>query len=298
MFSPKSSTRCGAILLLVGLGGCAWSAAGETGCQPSGPPLPLPEALHESSGVARSRVHPGVVWSHNDGVEPTLFALDNGGGLLARIPISGVSLWDWEDLSVGGCPAGSCLYLADTGDNAEVRPGAQLIRVAEPDSLDPLQPLPAEVFPIQFPDGPRDVEAVFVLPGERVFFISKGRSDPLTLYRYPPPLRPGEVVTLEAVQDLSDGSMSIPAQVTGADASPDGELVVVRSYEALRFFRLEDEGLVPVEGGRVVLRTLREPQGEGVSFGSDGEILLTTEAGNFGGRAALRVLACPNPMGG
>lgn len=298
MHPTRKHHRLGFFLLFTTLGGCAWNAAGDTGCELAGQPHLLPETLHESSGVAASRIHSGVIWTHNDGGGPFLFALDEEGSLLARIPFAGADLWDWEDLSVGDCPSGSCLYLADTGDNEEVRRGIQLIRLPEPGVLDADAELVAEVFPMILPDGPRDVEALFVLPGEEVFVVSKGRADPLTVYRYPPPLRPGEQVTLEEVQHLSDGSMSIPAQITGADASPEGDLVVLRTYEALFFYRVDGGTLVPMDGGRVTLRTLEEPQGEGVGIGPGGQILLTTEAGNFGGLAALRVLRCQKPFGG
>jgi len=290
------SIKIALIPLLFLAGGCAWNAAGSTGCQLVEPPFPLPEALHESSGIAWSRAHPGILWSHNDGGEALLFALDREGTLLARIPFVGARMWDWEDLAVGDCPAGSCLYLADTGDNQEVRPQLLLIRIPEPESLEEA-PLTAEVFPFALPDGPRDIEAIFVLPGESVHFISKGRKDPLTVYRYPLPLRADELVTLEEVQTLSDGSMSIPAQVTGADASPDGRLVAVRSYEALYLYQVENGRLILGEGDRVALGTLQEPQGEGVGIGPGGQIVLTTEAGNFGGVAALRVLQCGEDPG-
>ncbi|MGW8265664.1 MAG: hypothetical protein ACWGSQ_04800 [Longimicrobiales bacterium] len=226
-----------------------------------------------------------------------LFALDQEGGLVARIPFVGARMWDWEDLAVGDCPTGTCLYLADTGDNQEIRPRAQLLRITEPVLLEET-PLTAEVFPITLPNGPRDIEAIFVLPGGEVYFISKGRNDPLTVYRYPLPLRPNELVSLEEVQTLSDGSMSLFSQVTGADASPDGRMVVVRSYEALFFYRVEDGHLTPLEGGRVALLTLQEPQGEAVGFGPEGRIILTTEAGSFGGDAALRILQCGEAIGG
>lgn len=283
------------VLVLSTAGGCAWNAAGSTGCRAVQAPMPLPEGLDESSGVAWSRTLPGVIWTHNDGGDRVVYVLDTDGGLLARVPFRGPRLWDVEDLAVGDCPGGRCLYLADTGDNQEVRPQVQILRLPEPSSLTTGDTLPAEAFPIVLPDGPRDIEALFVLPGGDVYLVSKGRSDPQTLYRYPPPLRPGEVVTMEAVQDLSDGAMPIPAQITGADATPDGRTVVIRSYEALTFYRVEDGAMVPVDGGRVSLRTLEEPQGEAVGFGPDGQLFLTTEAGNFGGVAALRVLRCDEP---
>jgi hypothetical protein len=284
-------------LFLFLTGGCSWNSAGSTGCQFLPPPRPLPEALKESSGIAWSRTRPDILWSHNDGGEAVLFALDLEGNLVARMPFVGARMWDWEDLSVGDCPSGTCLYLADTGDNQEVRSQARLIRIPLPATLEEA-PRTAEVFPFVLPNGPRDIEAIFVLPGEEVHFISKGRNDPVTVFRYPLPLRAGEVVVLEEIQFLSDGSMPIPSQVTGADASPDGRLVVVRSYEALRFYQVDAGHLIPVEGGRVALGTLQEPQGEAVGFGPDGKLLLTTEGGNFGGVASLRVLQCGESQSG
>jgi hypothetical protein len=295
LFTPMFS-RAPFLLLLFLTGACAWNAAGRTGCSPTGPPHALPEGLDESSGVALSRIHPGVFWSHNDGDVSLLYALNAEGQLLSLVPFVAPRVADLEDLATGECPQGSCLYLADTGDNQEVRPRLQLLRVPEPGSLDRPGLLEAEVFPISLPDGPRDIEAIFVLPGEEVFFISKGRRNPVTVYRYPRPLRPEETVTLEAVQNLSEGSMAIPAQITGADASTDGRLVVLRSYEALFFYRLEDGRLHPVEGGRVALGTLREPQGEGVAFGTDSRILLTSEAGIFGDVGGILELECRDVM--
>jgi len=275
------------------LAGCAWSAAQDTGCQVVGPPHPLPNMLDESSGVARSLRRSGILWTHNDGSDPKLYAVDEKGSLLATVTVEGGSLRDWEDLATAPCGEDSCIYLADTGDNQEVRPQIQLLRVRDAGELEDGR-WQAQVFPMVLPDGPRDIEALFVLPGERVHLVTKGRNHANTVYRYPPPLRPGTVVTLEEVQTLSDGPMSIPAQITGGDATVDGTLVVLRSYRDLTFYRVENGLLAPMEGGTVALRTLGEPQGEGVAFESGNRLILTTEAGSFGGVASLRVMECRN----
>lgn len=274
-------------------GACTWHAGGATGCEPTGPAHALPAILEESSGVAWSPTHPDVLWSHNDGGhEAALYALDLQGRLLGAFPLRGVRNRDWEDVATGPCGAGHCIYVADTGDNAEVRPQVSLLRVQEPTALEDGVSLEPEVFPMVLPDGPRDVEALFVLPGERIHLITKGRNHAITVYRYPPPLRPGEVVTLEEVQTLTEGSMAIPSQVTGADADPCGAGVAVRTYETLTFYAVEGGRLVPLEGAEVNLRTLEEPQGEGVALAPEGQVALTTEGGNFGGKAALRTLSC------
>ncbi len=281
-------------LLLVPLlvaGSCGWNAAGTTGCQPTGQVRALPGILRETSGVAWSRSQPGVLFSHNDGGHgASIYALDVQGSLLGEIPLIGVPNRDWEDIATGECEAGACIYLADVGDNEEVRDHIVLYRVTDPGVYDG-SPQGAEAFTMVLPDGPRDMESVFVLRGEEVFFVSKGRSHAVTLYRYPPPLRAGETVTLEAVQTFSDGRLPIAGQVTGADASESGSVVAIRSYESLSFFKVEKGRLVPIAGGRVALRTLNEAQGEAVGLGPNGEVVLTSEAA-LGRGATIRFLRC------
>lgn len=269
---------------------CAPIATSGPGCSPTGRARPLPDELDESSGVAIGVRDPHVLWTHTDN-GPPLYAIDREGHVLATFPIER-RLRDWEDIEIAACDDGMCLYLADTGDNAEVRaPGrTKILRVAEPDVHAP-GPLEPDVLPVRLPDGPRDIEAMFVLPGERIHLITKGRHDPVTVYRYPLPLRP-DTVTLEEVQRLSDGPQQLLSQVTGASASSDGSIVAVRTYESLRFYRVQGDTLAAVSGGLVNLRTLEEVQGEGVGLGPDGEVALTSEGGPLGGPASLRILQC------
>ncbi|MBT8397014.1 MAG: hypothetical protein KJN92_08610 [Gemmatimonadetes bacterium] len=276
---------------------CGWNAAGTTACVAAGPARALPDVLRESSGVAWSRSQDGILFSHNDGGHPaSIYAIDFSGALLAEIPLDGASNRDWEDIATGECEAGSCIYIADVGDNEEVRARITLYRLPDPGNYDGTSQ-PADAFPMALPDGPRDMEALFVLPGERVFLVSKGRSDAVTLYRYPPPLRVGEEVTLEAVQTFSTGRLPIPRQVTGADATWDGKVVAIRTYEALTFFSVDEDGLTPIPGNRALLRTLQETQGEAVGLGPHGEVVLTSE-GLMGRQASLAMLRCGTLIGG
>jgi hypothetical protein len=261
------------------------------GCLPERSTVVLPDALAETSGVAVSRTHAGVLWTHNDDGS-RLFAIDADGRVLSERSVQ-PELRDWEDIEVAPWAAGEwCLFCADAGDNAERRePGrARIMRVREP-GLSADGAAPAEVFPIRFPDGPRDVEALFVLPGERVHVVTKGRQDPVTVYRYPGALRP-DTVTLEEVQRLGDGREPLLAQVTGASATPDGRRVAIRTYQSLQFYAVEADTLVALRNGLVNLRTLEEIQGEGVGLGDAGQVVLTSEGGPLGGPPSLRSLRC------
>src|SRR5262245_51180261 len=76
--------------------------------------------LTEASGVAVSSTFPRVLYTINDsGNSPEVFAFDSTGRPLGRWRVPVVTNRDWEAISRGPCPAGSCIYLSDTGDNLE-----------------------------------------------------------------------------------------------------------------------------------------------------------------------------------
>lgn len=257
----------------------------------------LPTVLREASGVAVSRRHPGILWMHNDsGSKPYLFAVDSTGHSHARIRVNGARNRDWEDIALGPCPTGECLYLADTGDNRLKRTDAAIYRVPEPAPGDTVTGL-AERFPIRYPNGPRDVEALYILPDGTIYLISKGRRHPTELFRYPPPLRPGEIVMLEEVQRLYDDARALPFQITGASAAPDGRWIAVRSYGYLQLYRPHPDGslapALPAPG--LNLDPLAEPQGEGVAVRDDGTIFLTSEAGPDRVPGTIGRLTCRAP---
>lgn len=271
------------------LAACGPVATAGPGCQASAAPFPLDETLAESSGVAPSLRHPGVYWTHND-ADPRLFGLDEQGQVIWERPLDHRFI-DWEDLAVSACADhGSCLYAADIGDNYEEHPWRAVVRFAEPDPSQASAPA-VETFPFRLPDGPRDMEAMLVLPGERILFVTKGRNHPITVYRYPGTLRPDTVV-LEEVQRLTDGPRILPRQVTGGAAAPRGGVVALRTYQSLTFYRVVGDTLEALEGGTVNLRTLRESQGEGVGITGDGRVVLTSEGGPGGGPPSMALVRC------
>lgn len=260
-------------------------------CIEAAPTVALPGSVPESSGVAFGRRDPSVIWTHNDsGGEARIYAVTPGGDALGDVRVSGAENVDWEDMEIAACQEGSCLYLADVGDNAETRDQVVVYRVPEPAPTDEATAA-ATVLPMRYPDGPRDAEAIFVLPGEGLHVVSKGRSDPAALYRYPGPLRAGEVVTLEWVRDVTDGRPGPADQVTGASTSPDGTAVALRTYTALHLYAVQDDSLSERPLLSQSLRTLLEPQGEAVGLGEAGLVALTSEAARGSG-ASLSFIRC------
>ena len=289
------------LLCLPLLTGCTQpraSAAADTGpCKRAAHVADLPSVLHESSGLAASRRHPGIVWTHNDsGDAPVVYALDTSGRLVGRVRVTGAAALDWEDIALGPCASGDCLYIGDIGDNDAVRGEVQVYRVPEPEPGD-ADTRPAERLTLTYPGGPRDAEALYVLPDTGIYIVSKGRREPVALYRVPRGWQPAASARLEHVQTLAPRASGPDEMVTGADATPDGSWVTIRTYAWLRFYRPGADGrLTPAfQGLGAPLEDAGEPQGEAVAFGRGDTIWLSSEAGPGGGRAAFDRIGCALP---
>jgi hypothetical protein len=246
--------------------------------------------LGESSGVAVSRAHAGILWTHNDsGDGPFVYATNLEGADLGRFRVAGARAVDWEDIALGPCLGASaaCLYIADTGDNEERRATVALYIVPEPDpSAEPRRSAtaPARRVVLAFRGGPRDAEALAVTPDGTVLLISKGRTGRIEVFRLDPEQMARDTLEVAPWIELPiDPRRALGRLVTGAAASPDGRTLVVRTYTELFFFALGEPD------GVALLSTcwlgLVEPQGEAVDFLDDRTLVLTSESalGRAGG---------------
>jgi hypothetical protein len=249
--------------------------------------------LREGSGVAASRRTPGVLWAHNDSAEPVIVALNEQGAVSGRVRIAGAQVDDWEDIAVGPCTGGSCLYIGDIGDNQGKRNHVTIYRVPEPAPNDKTS-RPAEAFHGKYPDGVHDAEALLVTAESDVFIITKSDPGPIALYRFPRPLRAGTVMPLERVgASRAGGKVEPDDRVTAADISLDGQWVAVRTTRYVAFHRAAD--LLAGrwnEAFRTDLGKLQEPRGEGIAFGRGGAVFLVGEGGKLGDAGTFARLAC------
>ena len=277
--------------------GGAEETAAEEGCRIEARDLTLPEKVKEASGVAFSRTLRGVLWTHNDsGNQPELFGIDATGQEVATFPI-GVRMRDWEELAIGPCPEGSCVYMADIGDNGRGSEPLLLLVAPEPSAAGE-RVGPVRTYAARFPDGRgRDAEALFVLPGGEVYLITKGSRTAVDLFRWPTPLREGAPATLAHVRRLAPSPSQPGDRVTGASASPDGRFVAVRTYSLLNVYRTTDlvgtSPAPPAPVRRTDLIPLGEPQGEGVALDDDGTVVLVSEGHGRHVPGTLSVLRCP-----
>jgi hypothetical protein len=250
--------------------------------------------LPEASGVAATRRTRGVFWAHNDSAEPIIFALDEQGSVTRRIQVTGAAVDDWEDIAVGPCPQGSCLYIGDIGDNSGKRDHIRVYRTLEPTTTD-ASTRPAEVFDAVYPDGSHDAEALFVTSDGDVYIITKGDPGPVALYRFPRPLEPGKRVRLERIGAPAINASKVDAKdrPTAADTSPDGRWVAVRTTHWLVIYPTAD--LIAGrwnEAFRTDLTSLREPRGEGVTFDGNAGVVLVGEGGGLSRPGTFARLTC------
>ena len=261
----------------------------------------------ESSGVAVSRAHPGILWTHNDsGDGPYLYATDLRGSDRGFLLVPGAHAVDWEDMSLGPCPtrAGSCVYLADTGDNLETRRAVTVYAVAEPDPPtgpgDTLRTTNAPaVLQLRYPDGAHDVEAVYVSPRDSaLYLVSKGRSGHIAVYRVARvewSADPDSIVTAARLQILDiRPDAGAGRWVTGAAIRQDGRLVAIRTYGEIFFFHPGVGGrLTPARERSCEIGGIDEPGGgEAIDFVDDSALVVTSEA--LRGRAGtIHRVVCP-----
>jgi hypothetical protein len=250
-------------------------------CRVDGKRVPLRD-LPEASGIAASRGTPGLFWAHNDSGDPIIFALDLQGAIKSRVRVTGATVDDWEDIAAGPCQQGSCVYIADIGDNSGTRKHITLYRVAEPTPAD-TGTAPVESFQAAYPDGPHDAEALFVTRDSDVFLITKGDPGPVALYRFPRPLASGTTLQLQRIgEPIAGPKIEAKDRPTAAAVSPDGQWVAVRTTQWVAFYRTVD-----LIGGRwrEAFRTdvsgLGEPRGEGVTFSDNNTVILVGEAGGL-----------------
>ncbi|MEV5148994.1 WD40 repeat domain-containing protein [Streptomyces sp. NPDC052727] len=235
--------------------------------------------ITESSGLAASRLHPGVYWTHNDSDDgPYLYAVDSATGkTVARITLRGIgSPRDVEAVSIG--PHNE-IYVGDIGDNFGGRwPYVWIYRLPEPKNLTD-QTVTATQYVVKYSDGPRDAESLLVHPKTgRVYIIDK-KEDGGHLYEGPATLSTSGANVFKPLA-------AVDLWATDAAFSPDGRDLAVRGYFGGIHYRwnggrIEREGRldVPLQG-----------QGESVSYSADGTKLMY---GSEGADSAVQAVDAP-----
>jgi hypothetical protein len=225
--------------------------------------------ITESSGLAASRAHPGVYWTHNDSDDGAfLYAVDGKSGrTVATITMTGVgSPRDVEAVSVG--PDGH-LYVGDIGDNlGGTWDHVWIYELPEPKELKD-QTVRATQYDVKYADGARDAEALMVHPKTgRVYIVSK-KEEGGALYEGPAELSASGTNVFRRTADID-------LWVTDGAFSPDGRQLAVRGYFGGIAYAWNDGK--PKRQGQLNVPLQR--QGESVTYTPDGSELLYGSEGS------------------
>lgn len=236
--------------------------------------------IDEASGLAASRIHGKVLYTHNDsGGDPIVYRIDTTGKMLGNITLDGVVNRDWEDIAVGpGTETGkNYVYVGEIGDNNGKHPFVDIFRFEEPVSLEDTVVHP-EIIRLKYPDGPKDAEALMVDPQDGDVYLLSKRDSSNVLYRASSQQINQKEAVLEKVMELP-----ITMSVAG-DISADGRKILIKNYWVVYYWeRAEGESIADVlSRDPIILPYTPEPQGEAVAFDKDGKSYFTLSEKKFG----------------
>ncbi|GGZ45428.1 hypothetical protein GCM10010387_44920 [Streptomyces inusitatus] len=257
--ASASASAAAALLLALAAAPASAAAAGQDGGDPG---FTVEDSrITESSGLAASRAHPGVYWTHNDQDEPRVFAVDSRTGrTVATVTLTGVGKpRDMEAISVG--PDGR-VYVGDIGDNLDGSwQHVWIYAFPEPKTLGNAT-VRATQYTVKYEDGPRNAEAMMVHPTTGRAYIASKNEDGGRLYEGPARLTASGTNTFRRIGEVP--------WVTDGAFSPDGKELVLRSYFSARGYVWEKGRLGPDHRVRAPIQR----QSESVTYTADGDALM------------------------
>ncbi|MFF4773749.1 hypothetical protein ACFY05_12900 [Microtetraspora fusca] len=223
--------------------------------------------IDESSGLAVSPTHDGIVYTHNDsGDSARFFAVGMDGKTRATFRLAGVAARDWEAMAASVDPATGkgVLWFADIGDNFDgAWPDVSVYKVDEAATMRSAT-LQATRYRFRYEGGARNAEGMMIHPKTgRLYIVSKEFSG--SVFIAPKVLRTDRVNLLKRVGPA-------PIMATDAAYAPDGSSFVIRTYFSASLYRAP---------GDLVTRLTMPPlkQAESIAYTRDGKALLTGSEG-------------------
>ena len=242
------------------------------------------DAVTEASGIAVSRTHDEVLWTHNDsGGGPFLYATTTTGAAMGTFELD-IATFDWEDMAIGPGPEPDrdYLYVGDIGDNLHFRPVVTIHRLLEP-IPDPAGGFVDAVDEINliYPEPGYDAEAFFVDPitGDIVIVTKPGSSGGEALIFTAPA---DQLVDGAAVSLVPIGSFTLERGlfVTAADIDRSGMVIVLRGYNEVWLWERTDIGFSETFAAEPCLTpSTAEVQGEAIACSADGYSYYTVSEG-------------------
>ena len=257
--------------------------------------------INESSGIAISRRHADLFWTHNDsGDKPRLFCFDLQGRHRGTCQLKKVKAKDWEDMCSFRVGGNAKLLIGDIGDNAAKRRSCRLYLIDEP--LKPSDDLkknkqsaspPIQTIELTYSTKKSmDCEAIGVdVSNEKLLLVEKRRWIHCRVFEADFPLDPktGRLDVTRLPGAKTDRKAKLVAKpiaqiklalVSAMDVSPDGRRAIVMTLgEAVEFIRTGDESWSDAFKRKPkIVHLPPRRQGEAVCYGANGrDLYLTSE---------------------
>lgn len=266
--SSMGAVGAGALLVLAGASGPAAADDSHDGFTLKDP------RIIESSGLAASRAHPGVYWTHNDQDKngALLYAVDGKTGkTVATLTMTGVGTpRDVEAVSVG---SDGNIYVGDIGDNlGGTWSHVWIYKLPEPKKLGD-RTVRATQYTVKYEDGARDAEAMMVHPKTGRIYIADKKEEGGALYEGPARMSASGTNVFKRL-----GTTGL--WTTDGAFSPDGKQLALRGYLGGVSYAWKGEGEKPEREGRLSVPLQR--QGESVTYTPDGTTLMYGSEGEQG----------------
>lgn len=240
------------------------------------------EQLGELSGLAATDAGYAAIGDGSDGTVTQVDVIQLDEKCQTTGTVTGMQEpSDPEDLAVDG--EGN-FWVADTGDNDKARPTIALHKITADGQIN--------TFRFTFPDGAKDCEALLLQPDGTPIFATKeiGVSN---LYA------PDGELSVDTEQPLKKvGSVKIKATktdggpekiggvplgdapsmfITGGAVSPDGKKAVLRTYTDAYEWPIKGKDIAKsIKDGKAAVTPLpKEPQGEAITYTTDGKKFVT-----------------------
>ncbi|CAN5211635.1 WD40 repeat domain-containing protein [soil metagenome] len=225
-------------------------------------------AITESSGLVDGGE---VVYTVNDsGSSAVLYAVEAGSG-----ETTGTTTYARDEVTdveaLAPAPDGD-VWVADIGDNLRQRDDIEVFRVAPRGSG-------STRFELRYPDGPRDAETLLAHPRTGQLFVVSKTVFGGTVYAAPRRLVPDRTNRLRRVAE-------VPGFLTDGSFLPDGRHLLLRGYGNAWLLTYPDFGVLGM------FDLPEQEQGEGLSVGADGRILLSSE----GQRSQVLLVELPTEL--
>ncbi|MET1037052.1 MAG: hypothetical protein ABW075_02185, partial [Aeromicrobium sp.] len=207
------------------------------------------ERIDESSGLVVSPDDGDLAYTVNDsGSEPVVYAVEISSGATVGTARLDADPSDVESLSID---RDGTLWIADTGDNDRTRTDVALYSIPSFGRGDQ-GTVRTSRFPLTYPNGSRDVEALAINPlTDEKFLLTKGLLGG-EVYEVPDDLVAGEP------NDVTALDPSVPGIITDAAFTVDGKHVIARDYsrahllDAGTWETVSSTDLPPVEQGETL----------------------------------------------